>query len=65
MNAEQFEKWNQDRPRRQAEFTQLVKPLIKFLNENYSPYANIVITCDNAELSQTDVSLHTEEFFVD
>lgn len=49
----------------QAEFTQLVKPLIKFLNENYSPYANIVITCNNAELSQTDVSLHTEEFFVD
>jgi hypothetical protein len=65
MTTEQFEKWNKDRPRRQAEFTELAKPLIKWLNENYSPYATIVITCDKAEVSQTDVVMTTTVFIPD
>ena len=60
MNTEQIKKWNEDRPRRHKEFEALVKPLMKFLNDNYSPYTSIVITPSNTEVSQVNVLVRTE-----
>lgn len=65
MTKEQRDKWNQDRPRRQVEFNALVKPLMKWLNENYNPYCSIYITQTMAEVSETDITLNTNEFIVD
>jgi hypothetical protein len=65
MTEEQRDEWNKDRPRRRKEFTELVKPLMKWLNENYNPYCSIYITQSMAEISETDITFVTEEFFVD
>ena len=65
MSKEQRDKWNKDRPRRQVEFNALVKPLMKWLNENYNPYCSIYVTQTRAEVSETDITLTTNEFIVD
>lgn len=44
------------------EFEQIVKPLIKFLNDNCHPHAVVVVSCTDAELSEGIYNFHTEEY---
>ena len=49
------------------EFTNLCKPLIKYLNDNYHSYTHthIIIDPTRAELSEWLMSVVTEEFILD
>lgn len=47
------------------EFEILVKPIIKWLNENYSPNAQISIGRDGAEISVGIKSIVCEEYIKD
>jgi len=38
------------------EMTKLARPLMKYLNESYSPYAKIIITPTSVEYSETIAS---------
>ncbi|MCK9616091.1 MAG: hypothetical protein M0R48_11485 [Candidatus Omnitrophica bacterium] len=49
-----------------TEFETLVKPLIKWLNDNNTnPHASIVIDCDSAQINYGGYAIHTEEFIKD
>lgn len=37
-------------PPEMTKFKELVKPLVEYLQENYSPHHSIIINCDYAEL---------------
>lgn len=47
------------------EFDKLVRPLLKYLNENHSPYARIIIDNMTAELVEGVMVLSTDEYLVD
>lgn len=47
------------------EFTVMAKEMIKWLNDNASPYASIIITQTSAELLIADIGFTTEEFLND
>lgn len=46
-------------------FEALVKPLIKYLNENHHPHVTIVITPTGAELLEGCMAVNTNEFLRD
>jgi len=47
------------------EFTNLCKPLIKYLNDNYHPHAKIIIDTTGWELVEWLMSCRTNEFIKD
>ena len=49
----------------QYEFVKLVKPLIKWLDDNTNPHASILIDCDSAKINYGEYAIHTEEFIKD
>jgi hypothetical protein len=47
------------------EFEEVVKPVIKFLNENYHPNTAIVVTVDSAQVMEGQMAIVTKEFLKD
>jgi len=47
------------------EFEQVVRPLIKWLNDNYHPHVTVVADCSSAELSEGVNSFVTEDYWKD
>ena len=47
------------------EFSDLVKPLIKYLNDNHNPHSKIIIDTTSAEVVSGDYSIVTKEFIKD
>lgn len=47
---------------RKSSFEDVVKPVIKWLNENANPHASIIVDCTSAELLTGEIGVHTEEF---
>jgi hypothetical protein len=39
------------------EFKELAMPLIKFIRENYHPHAQIIITCNTAEVLEGKLTI--------
>lgn len=61
MSAE-VKKTNQEK---REGFEKTVKPLIKWLNDNYNPYTKIIVDCDSAEIVSGEMSMRTTEFILD
>ena len=61
------EKYLEDRDwtRKYKEFAALVKPLIKYLNDNDYVHSKIIIDCEYAELVMGELSFNTNEFIKD
>lgn len=51
--------------RNQEEFEALVRPLMKWINDNYHPHTHIIITLDTAEISCGEQVFYTEEYIND
>lgn len=47
------------------EFESLVKPLIKWLNDNRDPHSLITVDCTSAQVYGGECSVYTEEFLKD
>lgn len=50
---------------RSSSFEDVVKPVIKWLNENANPHASVIIDVTNATLLTGEIGVHTEEFIKD
>lgn len=50
---------------KQAEFQELAKPLIKWINDNTNPHAVIIIECDSARLLYGEYGFPTDEYILD
>ncbi|MBK2673142.1 hypothetical protein FKL07_23140 [Citrobacter freundii] len=50
---------------RNSSFGDVVKPVIKWLNENANPHASIIVDCTSAELLAGEIGVHTKEFLKD
>ena len=48
-----------------AEFCEVAKPLIKWLNDNCHPHCSIIITTTHAELLEGIAATETTEFLKD
>ena len=48
---------------KKKEFEEIVKPVIKFLNDNCHPHAHVVIGNSTAELSEGVCCFRTEEYW--
>lgn len=48
-----------------SSFEEVVKPVIKWLNENANPHASVIIDVTNATLLTGEIGVHTEEFIKD
>lgn len=49
----------------QAEFNEVVKPVIKWLNDNCHPHVTVIITPTGAELTEGVMAVNTMEFVKD
>lgn len=50
---------------RSSSFEDVVKPVIKWLNENASPHTSVSIDSTSAQLLTGEIGIHTEEFIKD
>ncbi|HAV2259838.1 TPA: hypothetical protein JHK42_004990 [Raoultella ornithinolytica] len=50
---------------RSSSFEDVVKPVIKWLNENANPHASVSIDATSAQLLTGEIGIHTEEFIKD
>lgn len=50
---------------RSSSFEDVVKPVIKWLNENANPHASVTVDCTSAQLLTGEIGIHTEEFIKD
>lgn len=50
---------------RASSFEEVVKPVIKWLNENSNPHATIIINSMSAELFSGEIGIQTEEYLKD
>ncbi|MGS3448553.1 hypothetical protein ACB376_11175 [Klebsiella electrica] len=48
-----------------SSFEDVVKPVIKWLNENANPHALVTVDCTSAQLLTGEIGIHTEEFIKD
>lgn len=48
-----------------SSFEDVVKPVIKWLNENANPHASVIVDVTNATLFTGEIGVHTEEFIKD
>ena len=46
-------------------FHELAKPLIRWLNDTYSPHTKIIIDTSSAEVVSGEIAFFTEEFIKD
>ncbi|HHR6139776.1 hypothetical protein [Proteus vulgaris] len=49
----------------ESEFDAVVKPLMKYLAENYHPHVKVVVDSTTAELVEVHNSISTDEFIKD
>ena len=47
------------------EFESIVRPLIKFLNDNCHPHVSVIVDNSTAELSEGVCVFRTEEYWLD
>lgn len=52
-------------PEQRTEFDEAVKPLIKFMAENYHPHTKLIVDCGSAELVEGVACERTDEFIKD
>ncbi|EFD1997024.1 hypothetical protein ACV0NV_003497 [Klebsiella pneumoniae] len=50
---------------RRSSFENVVKPVIKWLNENANPHTSVSIDATSAQLLTGEIGIHTEEFIKD
>ncbi|MDU1375682.1 MAG: hypothetical protein E6944_03080 [Klebsiella michiganensis] len=50
---------------RSSSFEDVMKPVIKWLNENANPHASVTVDCTSAQLLTGEIGIHTEEFIKD
>ncbi|WP_448956746.1 hypothetical protein [Klebsiella michiganensis] len=50
---------------RSSSFEDVVKPVIKWLNENANPHASVIVDCTSGQLLTGEIGIHTEEFIKD
>lgn len=50
---------------REAEFNELVRPLMKWMAENLHPHTKIIVEANNAELVEGCMAVSTDEYLVD
>lgn len=50
---------------RSSSFEEVVKPVIKWLNENANPHASVIVDVTNATLLTGEIGFRTEEFIKD
>lgn len=50
---------------RSSSFEDVVKPVIKWLNENANPHTSVNIDATSAHLLTGEIGIHTEEFIKD
>ncbi|HAV8980461.1 TPA: hypothetical protein JLE55_002859 [Escherichia coli] len=50
---------------RSSSFEDVVKPVIKWLNENANPHTSVSIDATSAQLLTCEIGIHTEEFIKD
>lgn len=50
---------------RSSSFEDVVKPVIKWLNENANPHTSVSIDATSAQLLTGEIGIHTEEFIKD
>lgn len=50
---------------RSSSFEDVVKPVIKWLNENANPHTSVIIDATSAHLLTGEIGIHTEEFIKD
>ncbi|HHG0795930.1 TPA: hypothetical protein ACPUHW_003841 [Klebsiella pneumoniae] len=50
---------------RSSSFEDVVKPVIKWLNENANPHASVTVDCNSAQLLTGEIGIQTEEFIKD
>ena len=50
---------------KRAEFEELSRPLIKFLNDNFDPHTQICIDTDHSEIVSGLMSFRTEDYIKD
>ncbi len=50
---------------KQEEFEKLVRPLIKFLNDNFHPHMTIIVDSTSAELIEGIISFNTKDYLKD
>ncbi|HBT6278857.1 hypothetical protein LGR97_20015 [Klebsiella quasipneumoniae subsp. similipneumoniae] len=50
---------------RSSSFEDVVKPVIKWLNENANPHTSVIIDATSAHLLTGEISIHMEEFIKD
>lgn len=48
-----------------SSFKDVVKPVIKWLNENANPHALVIVNATSAELLSGEIGFNTEEFLKD
>lgn len=48
-----------------AEFDELARPLMKWLNENYHPHAVAIIAVDSAAVMEGSMSFSTDDYVKD
>lgn len=46
-------------------FEDVVKPVIKWLNENANPHASVIVDCTSAVLFTGEIAVNTKEFLKD
>ena len=56
---------NQGHEEQYKKFQELVKPLIKYLAEDFHPHTTLIITATSAEIVEGCMATQTEEFLVD
>lgn len=50
---------------RSSSFEDVVKPVIKWLNDNANPHASVIVDCTSAELLTGEIAVNTKEFLKD
>lgn len=50
---------------RSSSFEDVVKPVIKWLNENANPHASVIVDCTGSELLIGEIAFNTKEFLKD
>ncbi|WP_368890394.1 hypothetical protein [Morganella morganii] len=49
----------------ESEFEKVVKPLMKYLSENYHPHVKVIVDSSSAEVVEVHSSISTNDFIKD
>lgn len=63
--GDRFKEIKNPEQEKRKKFEAAVKPLIKFLNDNYDPHTKIIVENDRAEIINMSMSMMTDEFIRD